>query len=641
MADATVSSIQSGSESIASGDGTAISISITAVNTARSIVMITESNAATNTRDSLYTFRAELSSSTNILLTRASSSFASAAVVEWTVIEFDSGVLNSLQTGSIDRTNATQNVTISAVDLSKTFVITSLSTSINNSTNEVYAAAELTTTTNLALSSSIAPTSGESYYNYQVVEFASSTNAEVQQVSSTIVGSAGTNVQTITAVDTSKTFIASGGFLTDTSLNPKIRGTATIELTSTTQVTATRTAAGSGINDATYNYWVVELTGSANKVEKIDVSFLTADTSKTDSWTALSTTKTALFDAFSLGNRVNDSATQDPDSGANLFSIALDAGADGATVTRGDPGSPYRVISYAVDWSAGSTGATGTIDRTLEAFTSTASGTVSALDVTGTIDRTLEAFTSTATGSLTVTGTISRTLEDFSITSSGKLTVTGTSDRTLEEFTSSATGKLTATGTIDRALEEFTSTASGTVESDSVTGTIDRTLEAFTSGATGKLTATGTISRSLEDFTVSATGTASVNVTGTLSRTLEDFTSTGTGSIPVTGTIDVTLEAFTVSITGQVSNPQIIRVTQPPTAIPITDTSGKQQREFRAWISSITSKAVIIGTGPPEGLVEADQGATFMNENGTDSNVQYIKAKADISGDRSQGWILI
>lgn len=62
--------------------------------------------------------------------------------------------------------------------------------------------------------------------------------------------------------------------------------------------------------------------------------------------------------------------------------------------------------------------ATGTISATLDAFASTASGTV---EFTGTVAVTLDAFTSTASGTVLVA-------------------VTGTADVTLDAFTSTATG---------------------------------------------------------------------------------------------------------------------------------------------------------------------------------------------------------
>jgi len=62
---------------------------------------------------------------------------------------------------------------------------------------------------------------------------------------------------------------------------------------------------------------------------------------------------------------------------------------------------------------------------------------------------------------------------------------------------------------------------------------------------------------------------------------------------------------------------------------------------FRSWANALTRQALIIGSGSPEGVVNALQGAEYMNSIGTTGSIKYIKRDADISGDTSQGWILI
>jgi len=55
----------------------------------------------------------------------------------------------------------------------------------------------------------------------------------------------------------------------------------------------------------------------------------------------------------------------------------------------------------------------------------------------------------------------------------------------------------------------------------------------------------------------------------------------------------------------------------------------------------ISERALIIGTGAPETVVEANQGALYLDETGGAGNLLYIKRNADIGGDRTQGWILV
>jgi len=62
---------------------------------------------------------------------------------------------------------------------------------------------------------------------------------------------------------------------------------------------------------------------------------------------------------------------------------------------------------------------------------------------------------------------------------------------------------------------------------------------------------------------------------------------------------------------------------------------------MRSWTQTITNQALIIGTGSPETVVEAAQGASYMDDAGTAGTILYIKISNDIGGDKSQGWVLV
>lgn len=85
----------------------------------------------------------------------------------------------------------------------------------------------------------------------------------------------------------------------------------------------------------------------------------------------------------------------------------------------------------------------------------------------------------------------------------------------------------------------------------------------------------------------------------------------------------------------------VTRVTPPTTTRPIVDEGGEMVQEMRTWTQVITSQALIVGTGSPETVIEAGQGARYMNDAGTAGNIEYIKRDDDISGDRTKGWILV
>jgi len=63
--------------------------------------------------------------------------------------------------------------------------------------------------------------------------------------------------------------------------------------------------------------------------------------------------------------------------------------------------------------------------------------------------------------------------------------------------------------------------------------------------------------------------------------------------------------------------------------------------QFRIFMLQSYLGSMLIGTGTPEGFVEAQQGRLYMDEIGPVGAILYIKQSADILGDRTKGWVLI
>lgn len=352
MALSSPDSVQSGSESIASGDGTTINITISAVTVADSIVMYTIRNADTAGRLYRHIFNASLTSTTNLRLTRNASSFATAIVVEWTVIEFASGEV-TIQTGEVDSTSATENITISAVVLADTFPIFGLETSANAFFRNVIFYGEFTSTTNLRLNYNTAPTTGQSVVQYQVVE---STDFSVQEatISFTSGDATESKTSTISAVTLANTFIINAGLTVSDDFNQN-RHFMRFKLNDTTTVQADRSLAGTE-PALTGQFYVIEVS-DGQVVESFDSTILDTDTAPTTqpSWTALSTSLTAIMNGGPWGNKRGDNTNDDlPEDDA--ITIKLDAGADGATITRTGVDGERKTTGYAVDWTVAAAG---------------------------------------------------------------------------------------------------------------------------------------------------------------------------------------------------------------------------------------------------------------------------------------------
>lgn len=71
----------------------------------------------------------------------------------------------------------------------------------------------------------------------------------------------------------------------------------------------------------------------------------------------------------------------------------------------------------------------------------------------------------------------------------------------------------------------------------------------------------------------------------------------------------------------------------------VVDAQGRPTQDLSLFAEQVAKLFPIVGSGSPEGVVEAEQSRFYMDETGTP--VLYIKQLSDISGDRSQGWVAV
>jgi len=62
---------------------------------------------------------------------------------------------------------------------------------------------------------------------------------------------------------------------------------------------------------------------------------------------------------------------------------------------------------------------------------------------------------------------------------------------------------------------------------------------------------------------------------------------------------------------------------------------------FRTWALEVSNSLPIIGTGSPEGVVDAPQYSLYLDDAGGPGAVQYRKMQPDIAGDTKKGWIAV
>lgn len=80
--------------------------------------------------------------------------------------------------------------------------------------------------------------------------------------------------------------------------------------------------------------------------------------------------------------------------------------------------------------------------------------------------------------------------------------------------------------------------------------------------------------------------------------------------------------------------------TSAPTRIQsFVDKEGSITLRVSEWLNIVNLFLPIEGTGSPEGVIEARVGQTFIDTSAnTSSGFLYMKQKADISGNRKNGW---
>jgi len=74
---------------------------------------------------------------------------------------------------------------------------------------------------------------------------------------------------------------------------------------------------------------------------------------------------------------------------------------------------------------------------------------------------------------------------------------------------------------------------------------------------------------------------------------------------------------------------------------PIVTSNGVMSDVFQRWMNQVTRNDLLIGTGSPEGVIEAQIGREYMDDTGLAGAVKFIKQLPDIAGDRTKGWVAV
>ena len=76
-------------------------------------------------------------------------------------------------------------------------------------------------------------------------------------------------------------------------------------------------------------------------------------------------------------------------------------------------------------------------------------------------------------------------------------------------------------------------------------------------------------------------------------------------------------------------------------AQPIVEQDGTMAQPFRQFTQDASLSIPIVGSGSPEGVIEARQYSLYIDSAGSAGSIEYRKMQPDVAGDKTKGWIAV
>ncbi len=331
--DMLVRSIQRGTATVT---GTTTDVTVNSVDMSKSFLTFSTTCDDADVRD--FMLSCALTSSTNIRFQRVGN--GTTADVAYELIEFYGDI--TVQHGSHTIASTTDNITISSVDLDKTFVVATIRRTGTDYGSDDGFIADLTGPTNLQIRAG----GTGAVVEYQVVQY---DDSHVRTLKTTLAAGE-TNVtrdftagcSTTNGVNTSKTFLISqhtqSGSTSADDL-PKV----TLE-----DSTTVRIQRNTGNHDLEYIIYVVETFDSTN-VQQVEVNFGSGETSRSETITSVDTSKSIVFGTGAFMREGMTAYTTNDNTGYNWATFQM-ASPTSVTATRANSGAtatvPFQVIEF-------------------------------------------------------------------------------------------------------------------------------------------------------------------------------------------------------------------------------------------------------------------------------------------------------
>lgn len=484
-----------------------------------------------------------LTNTTTVTAITAAADASAARMVAYTVIEFNSGVVKSNQSGTIGYTGASGTATITAVDLANAFVL--FQGQIHSATGDVVdhnsISGWLTLTNATTVTSNISTGSGTYSAYYTCLEFNPGVLQSVQQAFVDIPGGNVTNTANYTlpqAVTVANCMTVYNGFTCGTFNSPYSWESPIAYLANTTTVTFTKGA--TWFEDIPTQATIVEFRpGVLNSRQAGQTNIGASNTSNTATVTAVNTSQAICNWAGFNNDKFDDYLVA-----GTGFPTADLTNATTVTLARNQASAGNVYVSWEV----------------IEFFTITITGTFSATEAkdimaasgketfTGALAATEAKDVLAAVGKLTFTGTLASTEAKDLMAASGLETITGSLSISEAKDVMSAAGKETFTGALSITEAKDVMAAIGSMLSG-YTGTLVSTEALDAMAASGKETFTGAMASTEAKDIMAAIGRETMS--GALSITQAKDIMVAVGLETITGTLAVTEVRDAMSASGK------------------------------------------------------------------------------------------
>lgn len=309
-----------GNTTIFGGSVVTVDVTIAAIVKNKSFLVFNLMGTGGSTQPSQQLVRGRIKDSTTITFDRDSMYAAQTLFINWWVVEYKASSSVNVIHGTKTLASATDNTTITSVDLDHAFPIMTWQMSGTSWGVSEWLSVELTSSTNIQLKT--AQLNGH-IANYQVIE---NTDWEVSAYSGNITALQTSVNVTISAVTMAETLLMGSAVVVASPGLLDLQAVPRFAITSTTQITIARSVADKEFN---FVFYVIETGGKVAAQRDLTESISNGNTSGVKTWSSFNTSLTILI----FESLTNFLATNNSGITKQMQNMAVSLGINSSTQT--------------------------------------------------------------------------------------------------------------------------------------------------------------------------------------------------------------------------------------------------------------------------------------------------------------------